>query len=159
MVRFCTILSEIGPQEILYLSKLCREARVEKPLSHIADVPVLFYPVQLIGSINSSIDSKKDAKSNLKVVIAENELPGGLLTLMCLHRGTSDDQDDVTHDLGVQSWSYSISLLQSLGLISHEAFIQGEVDDILWYGESVSLTSFGVAFVAACDPEMQKIMT
>ena len=158
MVRFCSILAEIGPLEIKYLSRLCREARIKKTLNFIEDVPVLFYSVQLINSIGNSIDAKKNATENVQKIIADNELPGGLLTLICVHRGTSDDQDEERHELIAQNWSKSVSLLQSLGLISHEAFIQGNVKSVSWYGESVSLTSFGVAFVSACDPEIRKIM-
>lgn len=76
-----------------------------------------------------------------------------------MHRGVSDDQDEETHELAERHWRQSVSLLQSLGLIAHEAFIQGDSEDVMWYGESISLTSFGTAFVSACDPEIRKIMT
>lgn len=156
MVRFCSILAEIGPSEIKYLSRLCREARVDKPLTYIQDAPGLFYPMELIGTINQSIVKAKPLAEVLKSIISNVELPGGIITFICLYRSTDkDDQQESYHDLFEQNSSGSVSLLQSLGIVTHAAFIQGQVGSVVWYGEAVSLTSFGVAFLSSCDREIR----
>jgi hypothetical protein len=40
-------------------------------------------------------------------------------------------------------------------LIENHIIISGEVEKYSWFAETVSLTSFGVSFVSACDPEVR----
>jgi hypothetical protein len=154
MVRFCTILSEIGAREVQFLNRLCRENRSKRPLSWIADVPLAFSVSELTDDINKKVDVTRNVEDNIDSIIERCELPGGLLLVLGI--GDSDGSDEVRHELDDPSWESSISLLQSLGLVIDNLIISGEVERYSWFAESVALTSFGVAFVSACDPEIRK---
>jgi hypothetical protein len=155
MVRFCSILSEIGFLEGQFLHRLCREARGldHDALTRIEDVPFSFSAIQITRDMSKTIDIDKSLRENMDHVISTHECPGGILVLLGL--SIEDEEVSETHELGDEKWERSVSLLQSLGLIEHHLFITGEVEHYSWFVETISLTSFGVAFVTACDPEIK----
>jgi hypothetical protein len=153
MVRFISVLAEMGPDEVRFIHRLCRECRSRKPLTFIEDVPLYFFSPNLLRSISEDIQPSLDHEANIKRVIAEHELPGGLILFLCIH----DEEDggaEVRHELADRKWGKSISLLQSLGIVENHPYISGERGQYQWYGEAVSLTAFGVEFVIACDREI-----
>jgi hypothetical protein len=160
MVRFCTILAEIGPTEVKFLHRLCRENRSSprRGLSWVEDVPMAFSLPQLVRDVDRAIELSKGPEENIHGIIAKLELPGGLITTIGIDDHRTDDMLSDTHDLDDSVWESSISLLQSLGLLENHMFISGEVEYYSWYAETVSLTSFGVAFVSACDPEVRQAL-
>jgi hypothetical protein len=159
MVRFCSILSEIGPAEVKFMSRLCRDYRGPKrTFRAIDDVPMAFSPGELIESINDQIETSKGVRQNVETIIARHELPGGLLLVLGMEDQKSDELIEEVHDLDDRRWEPSISLLQSLGLIENQILISGRVKNYSWFAETVSLTSFGVAFVSACDQEIGRAL-
>jgi hypothetical protein len=154
MVRFCTILSEVGPMEVQFLHRLCREARGKfRNLSVIEDAPLLFSTADISRMVNRAIKATNSAPENLKSIIGEHEIPGGLFLVLGVSLGEDASSEEI-HPLDNAKWESSISLLQSLGLVENQMFVTGEAGPFSWYCETVSLTSFGVAFVKACDPEI-----
>ena len=151
MVRFCSILSEIGAAEVQFLYELCRRNRNSSPSSSIADVPLVFSFGELVDQISARIDVKKNIEDNIEGIIEHIELPGGLILVLGLGDGYGEE---VRHELDDPKWHRPISLLQSLGLIVNNVIISGKVGRYAWFAETVSLTAFGVAFVYACDPEL-----
>lgn len=156
MVRFCSILSEIGKTEVQFLHRLCREARnSRRNLNAIEDAPMQFSTTDLVRRFNSTIETSESLQKNFENIIERHEMPGGLVMIFGIDDRTTGGSFDRSHDLDDSIWDSSVSLLQSLGLVENNMFISGEVHHYSWYAESVSLTSFGVAFVSACDPEVR----
>jgi hypothetical protein len=157
MTRFCSILAEIGSMEVQFLHRLCRESRGRrKRLEGIEDAPLNFSHIELVKDINNTIDPTETAEHNIDKIIQERESPGALLLVIGVDDFSTSEQVQKVHDLDEDKWEASISLLQSLGLVENSMFISGEVERFGWFGESVALTSFGVAFVSACDHEVRR---
>jgi hypothetical protein len=156
MVRFCSILAELGPDEVRYLHRLCRASRVKRrAIILIRDVPLEFYQVELVNRINELIDPQKSHRSNAKNIIDSLELPGGIFTVLCVHEWGGEGHE-VLHPMFAHDAYRSIALLQSLGIVNLLHFLSGRKEQTAWYAEAVALTEFGVEFVCACDPEIKE---
>lgn len=155
MIRFSSILAEMGPEEVNFLRRLCREARVDRPIYFINDVPHTFFQVHLVQAITDDLNPKISHERNVKHIIQQFELPGGIFLFLCVHRWRGEGFDE-THPLFSHESRSSIGLLQSLGILERLTFLSGKKGNLGWYGDAVALTDFGVDFVSACDPEIRE---
>jgi hypothetical protein len=110
MVRFCSILSEIGTAEVQFLHRLCRDSRSPiKELGMIEDAPMLFSIGELTSNMNHLIDISKTLQENIDKVVEQQEMPGGLILVFGVDDRVADESADLSHDLDDRSWEPSIS--------------------------------------------------
>ena len=169
-LRVIEILSQIGPNEASYLKKLVHGSRSGRGLHFISDVPY-FFSSQFLGIISRDcFDYHQEGPNEfLSRLISEVEYPGGLLNFVyILGFDEKEYECEFYHPDYVSEEESTPSTLENLGLIlvnknlhfergasskrAKPGRVQSEKAMIL---RTVSITSFGLLFLKACDEEVK----
>jgi hypothetical protein len=149
MVRFASVLSEIGPGEVDLLVRLVRKCRGTLSLEHIEDVPHTFVHGMLERFIDNFTAEDESAIKLHGAIIDRFEYPGTVWTFMGIEDWDFSNENWSNKDEELASNLVSVGVLQLLDGVG------GKVGSLYWYGRVYALTSFGLRFIKACDRQIQ----
>jgi Abortive infection alpha len=153
-LRITEVLSQIGPSEVRFLKRLVTSNRNSLPITFLEDVPLYFHSPYVHHDIRQCVMEGKEAPEVVQSVIKKVEHPGGIITL-ALYSSEEDFVVEESHPNFERKDDVSISLLQSLGVLTTQNAITFEDGNLDITFNLVSLTSFGVMLVQACDNEVK----
>lgn len=148
MVRFTSVLAEIGPKELEFLEKLVSGCRSWHAVTQMEDIPIVFTPTQLLSNMRRRIDESTDLENALATFVVANEYPGAIFREVDL--GVDERRVRIENNIISHDDNATIAILSSVGVLNQDTIItQIDVADV-WI-DAVWLTSFGVSFVVSCS--------
>jgi hypothetical protein len=150
MVRFASVLSEIGAGEVALLRKMVVKYGAERGLNHIEDVPHIFVAPVLERMVDTHTKVSDDSEQLYKNIIKSFEYPGTAWPIVLIWE-SDGGLWDYESAWFTQKDEEMASTLVSVGVLHLLDGLEGRIGEREWSGRVYALTSFGLRFLLACD--------